>query len=961
MAERFEKSEDVRAAARRAWRIANGEDESDAGLDLSPPSKIFAVTLLPLLNHKDKSISSAAADAFAHAMGLHHDTVEKNILRICGVYIESLPASSDEDSTVMAMPAAPVKASMAPPMAKKSAKISTGLSTKKPKKSVVPSVGKLTGTGITKKKKTGKTLKNIAALAPKPKERTVDAEMLQSQFKIGKSKKSSEEKDSEIKIETRLGVLSAITSLTDATANVSMELPVLKVLTAFLLSYGLADINESVRGSARNTARDVVAAFGAADDAISFLLPHFEAVLTTGKADVSCLGRLNADKVIQDVRASDLRKEGVVVALGSVALHLKGEENYNKIDGTIDMLLSALKTPSEEVQASVALCLSKLMKKGRTQERLGNILTDQLRECLHGDKLASRRGAAYGLSAVVKGSGIASLKKFEIVRQLEVACTSGQPESKEGALFAIQLLSSRLGLLFEPYVIVLLPSLLKSFSDSNDYVRTAASHAAELIMSKLSAHGVKLVMPAVLTSFDDPSWRTKQASIHMLGAMGHCAPKQLASCLPKAVPKLTEAFSDTHPKVRSSAEEALSEISKVIRNPEISSISPILLKALVDPAAGTLRALETLIETEFLHAIDAPSLSLIVPVLHRGLRDRAATTKRYGALIAGNICTMINDPRDFVPYLPTLIPDLKTVLLDPIPDVRSTSAKALGALTRGLGEATFPDLRPWLLDTLKGQKGSSVERSGAAQGLTEVLIASGSMVVESVLMDEILSLRGHPQASTREGVLWVLTFLPPALGQGYAPFIDASLPALLSGLADESEPVREVALRAGRVLVRSQGKSHINKILPTLETGLSDDDYRIRVSSLTLLGDLLSMLGGTKVIKGDGDTQDDIRQAERAQAQIALVLGSETRRRVLARVYLARCDTVSAVRQLAVQVWKTIVSVTPRTLREILDVLVDQIVQGKFIFFLQQKIIIVLYNTHHILSCSCCSTCKWSP
>jgi len=136
----------------------------------------------------------------------------------------------------------------------------------------------------------------------------------------------------------------------------------------------------------------------------------------------------------------------------------------------------------------------------------------------------------------------------------------------------------------------------------------------------------------------------------------------------------------------------LEEICKVIRNPEISEISGILLQALTDPSNGTVIALERLIETEFLHTIDAASLSIIIPVIHRGLRDRAATTKRHGALIAGNICTMINDPKDFVPYLPILLPDLKAVLLDPIPDCRSISAKAFGSLTRSLGEATFPDV-----------------------------------------------------------------------------------------------------------------------------------------------------------------------------------------------------------------------------------------------------------------------------
>lgn len=321
------------------------------------------------------------------------------------------------------------------------------------------------------------------------------------------------------------------------------------------------------------------------------------------------------------------------------------------------------------------MCLSKLAKKGNTQARVETLIDNLMNECIDGQSLALQRGAAYGISAIVKGSGIASLKKYDVVKRLEDACTTGSPSQKEGSLFAIELCCSRLGILFEPYVIVLLPALLKAYSDSNDHVRSAADKTVGLIMSNLSGHGVKLVMPAVLEAFDEPEWRTRVASIKMLGSMSHCAPKQLASCLPKVVPKLTEAFSDTHPKVKNGAEQALEELCKVIKNPEISSISSTLLAALTDPANSTVRALEALISTEFLHAIDAPSLSIIIPVVHRGLRDRMATTKRYAALISGNICTMVNDARDFVPYLPTLIPDLKSTLIDPIPDVRSISGQ----------------------------------------------------------------------------------------------------------------------------------------------------------------------------------------------------------------------------------------------------------------------------------------------
>jgi HEAT repeat protein len=648
--------------------------------------------------------------------------------------------------------------------------------------------------------------------------------------------------------------------------------------------------------------------------------------LIKGDVDESYLKELPLEKLPRTILSSDKRKEGAVIALGSVALHLNDETNVEKIDSTLEMLIAALKTPSEDVQASVTESLSKLMKKGRIPDRIESLISQLIEDCLNGSSYAIRRGAAYGISAIVKGSGISCLKKYDLVKKLEVACTSGSPNAKEGSLCAIELLCSRLGLLFEPYVIVLLPALLKAFGDSNDYVRNAASTTAGLIMSKLSSHGVKLVMPAILDAFDEQEWRTKQASIMMLGAMSQLAPNQLASSLPKIVPKLSEAFADTHPKVKASAEQSFREITKVIKNPEIASLSTILVHALTDPSNETKGALEALIETEFLHTIDAPSLALIVPVVYRGLRDRSASSKRYAALIAGNMCTMISDPRDLNPYIQTLLPGLKLALLDPIPDVRSTAAKALGSLARGLGESSIPDLRPWLISVLKGDTETSVERSGAAQGLIEVLMACGHQVVDSVMLEDIFPLIRHPKAGTREGALWVLQFLPLSLGQSFVPLIDASLPVLLSGLADDHESVRYVALRAGRVLIRCHGKAHSDTILPSLEEGLCDSDWHIRLSSITLLGDLLSMIGGTKVVTGDADTQEDIRQAERAQAQLALTLGASTRKRVLSRVYIARSDSAVVVRQMAVQVWKTVVSVTGRTLRDILQTLVSHIV-----------------------------------
>ena len=53
-----------------------------------------------------------------------------------------------------------------------------------------------------------------------------------------------------------------------------------------------------------------------------------------------------------------------------------------------------------------------------------------------------------------------------------------------------------------------------------------------------------------------------------------------------------------------------------------------------------------------------------------------------------------------VRYLNHLLPLLRTTLVDPIPDVRATAAKAFGTLCKGLPEGAVENLVPELVDLL---------------------------------------------------------------------------------------------------------------------------------------------------------------------------------------------------------------------------------------------------------------------
>ncbi|KAF2147406.1 uncharacterized protein K452DRAFT_314567 [Aplosporella prunicola CBS 121167] len=685
----------------------------------------------------------------------------------------------------------------------------------------------------------------------------------------------------------------------------------LEQFMAFLIENGpLGDRSASVRDEMIEAAIAIIAARGQLK--VEELMGVFERTLEAPDQGSETYDKIN---------------EAVIILYGALARHLKpGDDRIPKV---VQRLLQTLSTPSESVQYAVAECLPPLVQVlgGEVKDFVQQIMD----ELLQSKKYAARRGAAYGLAGIVRGKGLAVLREYRIMSTLTGAAENKKDTNqRQGAFLAYELLSLILGRIFEPYVIQIVPQLLAGFGDTSADVREACLDAAKVCFGNLSSYGVQQILPTLLEGLDEQQWRSKRGACDSLGAMAYLAPQQLALSLPEIIPPLTTVLNDSHKEVRASAKRSLQRFGEVISNPEIKSVVDILLKALSDPTKYTDDALDSLIKVSFVHYLDAPSLALVVRILERGLGDRSAT-KRKAAQIIGSLAHL-TERKDLVAHLPILVAGLRVAIIDPVPTTRATASKALGSTVEKLGEDALPDLIPSLMSTLKSDTGAG-DRLGSAQALSEVLAGLGTSRLEETL-PTILQNVASSKPSVREGFMSLFIFLPACFGNSFANYLAKIIPPILAGLADDVESIRETALRAGRLLVKNFATRAIDLLLPELERGLADDSYRIRLSSVELVGDLLFNLTGIS-----GKEQEEAEEGAREAGQSLLeVLGEDRRNKVLSSLYICRCDTSGLVRTAAINVWKALVA-SPRTLRDLIPTLTQIIIRRLASSNMEHKVI----------------------
>ncbi|KAI6171348.1 TOG domain-containing protein [Aphelenchoides bicaudatus] len=682
--------------------------------------------------------------------------------------------------------------------------------------------------------------------------------------------------------ESRRGVANAFEFYIDSDLY---DISLFESLLEFLVPDGVSDQHELVRNEMYKAASALISRSGA--EKVDFVLPHLENLLNK----------------LPDTAENDILRNGLVCLLGTLARYL--EPNSPRLRTIFARLMDALSVPSRQVQESVANCLPPLalLIKDHAMDELKRLF----RSLPQGKKFAERAGYAYGVAGLTKGLGLNTLK--------EISFMSTILDVHKRA--------------FDPYIKRLLQPLIKAFGDQDDTVRLSSQSAGAQMMKSITPQAAKVFLPEILSGLDSEAWRAKCASADFLGSLSNCAAEQLSECLPKVVPGLANLMTDSHHKVKNSGVNALKQIATVITNPEVLAISSHLISALIEPAKETTRALTIIVNTQFIHIVDAPALALIMPILKRALNDRDPDGRKMASQVVTNLFAICGE-KDIEPYMGVLIVNLKHSLLDPSPEVRSAAAQAIGSIVRhntsGVFSSYTTDLIPWLKERMMS-KSSMVDRLGAAQGMAEVVAAfeSGTEAIMTQAIDFASSPNNDP--AIRDGYIRLFTYLPTTMGERFINYIERVIPSILSALSDETEYLRNSSLQCGQILIKTYCSQAKRYLLPSLLEGVLNESWRIRHASITLIGDFLFNISGiSSKMTSDTANEDDTFGLQAVDKTIVKYVGQKLRDRILISLYMARFDAGVQVRQAASHVWKLIVSNTPRTVKELLSELFELVV-----------------------------------
>eukprot|EP00587_Corethron_hystrix_P006065 CAMPEP_0113308822 /NCGR_PEP_ID=MMETSP0010_2-20120614/7118_1 /TAXON_ID=216773 ORGANISM="Corethron hystrix, Strain 308" /NCGR_SAMPLE_ID=MMETSP0010_2 /ASSEMBLY_ACC=CAM_ASM_000155 /LENGTH=538 /DNA_ID=CAMNT_0000163963 /DNA_START=315 /DNA_END=1932 /DNA_ORIENTATION=+ /assembly_acc=CAM_ASM_000155 len=300
--------------------------------------------------------------------------------------------------------------------------------------------------------------------------------------------------------------------------------------------------------------------------------------------------------------------------------------------------------------------------------------------------------AALGVRRTMHPAGVC--KAMGPVLGKDAKAKAVPPSGKEGALFLVRALCEQVGAPAEPYVMPLLKKILIECASSNGAVRDAAEDAFRAAVSLAHRRAVRpVVLAAIFGTIEGGSadWRTKYVALQGLVSLSNKHPAVISNMLPRIVPMATAQVWDTKTQVTLAAKEALLVCCATNNNTDVAPAVPAVVEAIVKPSE-TVKALEKLMATTFVAAVDASTLAILCPVLSRGLKEKLALHKRMAAIVIENMSRLVSRPEDVAPFGPLLVPELRKVVENvQFEHMRDVAMAALKTLTRALGHSSVEE------------------------------------------------------------------------------------------------------------------------------------------------------------------------------------------------------------------------------------------------------------------------------
>ena len=261
------------------------------------------------------------------------------------------------------------------------------------------------------------------------------------------------------------------------------------------------------------------------------------------------------------------------------------------------------------------------------------------------------------------------------------------PETCNNAMSRLMEIIEKSPKWMEPYFYPFLPSLMDNMG--NFKTSEIARETSLVLIKRVNSHSIRFFIPMLYQRFQSLKWQTKKGALMLLGSFSEIRKEIVQRNLPSMILELISMTSDVKKEVKEQVRICFEQLCSVIDNVDVVQIIPDVIKGYMEPVKYAKDALDRLVATSFINEMDLSTMGLLVPILIKGMREKKVSVQRCAALVIGNLCKLVNDPRTAAEFYPILKPILERGYeVIAIEEVRNVCKTSLDTLQRVASEAS---------------------------------------------------------------------------------------------------------------------------------------------------------------------------------------------------------------------------------------------------------------------------------